>query len=105
MTQNNLGETPLRSWVSGESTTVRLEQAVEALPGCASGVHPGPRAEFSGATTQNNLGNAFRALGERESTTVRLEQAVEANTVPRLSERTRDRVGPLQWASDSEQPW
>jgi tetratricopeptide (TPR) repeat protein len=30
------------------------------------------------ATTQNNLGNALRALGERESGTGRLEEAIAA---------------------------
>ena len=33
---------------------------------------------FQWATTQNNLGNALLALGERESDTERLEQAVAA---------------------------
>ena len=48
------------------------------------------------AQTQNNLGNALAALGERESGTVRLEEAVLAYRAA-LEERTRDRV-PLQWA-------
>ena len=48
------------------------------------------------ATTQNNLGNALRTLGERESGTARLEEAVAAYRAA-LEERTRDRV-PLDWA-------
>ena len=48
------------------------------------------------AMTQNNLGNALWALGERESGTERLEQAVAAYTEA-LQERTRERV-PLEWA-------
>jgi hypothetical protein len=47
--------------------------------------------------TQNNLGAALRALGERESGTARLEQAVTAYS-DALKERTRERV-PLQWAT------
>ena len=48
------------------------------------------------ATTQNNLGNALSALGERESGTARLEEAVAAYRAA-LEERTRERV-PLDWA-------
>ena len=48
------------------------------------------------ATTQNNLGNALRALGERESGTTRLEGAVHAYEEA-LKERTREKV-PLDWA-------
>ena len=48
------------------------------------------------ATTQNNLGNALRRLGERESGTARLEEAVAAYRAA-LQERTRERV-PLDWA-------
>ena len=48
------------------------------------------------ATTQNNLGNALRMLGERESDTARLEEAVTAYR-DALTERTRERV-PLGWA-------
>jgi len=36
------------------------------------------RVPLDWATTQNNLGNALEALGERESGTARLEQAVAA---------------------------
>jgi tetratricopeptide (TPR) repeat protein len=46
--------------------------------------------------TQNNLGNALRALGERESGTARLEEAVAAYRAS-LEERTRERA-PLEWA-------
>ena len=47
--------------------------------------------------TQNNLGNALRALGERESGTAKLEEAVAAFREA-LKERTRERV-PLEWAT------
>jgi hypothetical protein len=36
------------------------------------------RVPLDWAMTQNNLGNALRALGERESGTARLEEAVAA---------------------------
>ncbi len=42
------------------------------------------------ATTQNNLGNALRTLGERESGTARLEEAVAAFRAA-LEEWTRER--------------
>ncbi len=48
------------------------------------------------AMTQNNLGIALEALGERESGTARLEEAVAAYRAA-LEERTRERV-PLDWA-------
>ena len=46
--------------------------------------------------TQNDLGNALEAIGERESGTARLEEAVTAYRAA-LEELTRDRV-PLDWA-------
>jgi tetratricopeptide (TPR) repeat protein len=46
--------------------------------------------------TQNNLGNALRALGEREDGTQRLQEAVAAYRAA-LEVYTRERV-PLQWA-------
>ena len=54
------------------------------------------RVPLDWATTQNNLGNALRSLGERESGTARLEEAVAAYREA-LKERTRERV-PLDWA-------
>jgi tetratricopeptide (TPR) repeat protein len=54
------------------------------------------RVPLQWATTQNNLGNALRALGGRESGTARLEEAVTAFRAA-LEERTRERA-PLQWA-------
>ena len=54
------------------------------------------RVPLAWAMTQNNLGTALRALGERESGTAKLEQAVEAYQAA-LLERTRARV-PLDWA-------
>jgi tetratricopeptide (TPR) repeat protein len=47
--------------------------------------------------TQNNLGNAFKRLGERESGTAHLTEAVAAYRAA-LEEQTRDRV-PLAWAA------
>jgi len=47
--------------------------------------------------SQNNLGNALQALGEREAGTGRLEEAVAAYRAA-LQERTRERV-PLDWAA------
>ena len=55
------------------------------------------RVPLDWATTQNNLGNALRALGERDSSTERLEQAVAAYNAA-LQERTRERV-PLDWVT------
>ena len=49
------------------------------------------------AGTQNNLGAALTALGERESGTERLKQAVAAFTEA-LKEHTREQV-PLNWAA------
>ena len=46
--------------------------------------------------TQNNLGNALAALGEREAGTARLEEAVAIYRAA-LEEWTRERV-PLRWA-------
>jgi tetratricopeptide (TPR) repeat protein len=54
------------------------------------------RAPLQWATTQNNLGNALRILGERESGTARLEEAVSAHREA-LQERARAHV-PLDWA-------
>src|SRR5262249_48291128 len=48
------------------------------------------------AGTQNNLGNALWALGERETGTQRLEKAVAAYQAA-LQEHTRDHV-PREWA-------
>ena len=54
------------------------------------------RVPLDWAGTQNNLGNALSALGERESGTATLEEAVAAYRAA-LEERTRERV-PLDWA-------
>jgi tetratricopeptide (TPR) repeat protein len=58
-----------------------------------------PRSErpYDWAATQNNLGLALWALGERESGTAHLEEAVAAFRAV-LEEMTRDRV-PLGWAA------
>ena len=55
------------------------------------------RVPLDWAATQNNLGNALRALGERESGTRRLEEAVTAFREA-LKERSLERV-PLDWAA------
>ena len=55
------------------------------------------RVPLEWAQTQNNLGNALQALGERESGTARLEEAVAAYRAA-LEEWTRERV-PLEWAA------
>ncbi len=47
--------------------------------------------------TQNNLGSALKALGEREGGTARLEEAVAAYRAA-LEEQMRERV-PLNWAT------
>ena len=57
---------------------------------------PRDRMPLDWATTQNNLGIALEALGERESGTSHLEAAVAAYQAA-LQERTRDRVR-LDWA-------
>src|ERR1700736_3836659 len=67
------------------------------LPPFAKPCRNGPaRAPLDWAWTQNNLGTALGALGERESGTARLEEAVAAFR-DALRERTRARV-PLDWA-------
>jgi tetratricopeptide (TPR) repeat protein len=55
------------------------------------------RVPLDWAMTQNNLGTALRALGQRESETSQLKEAVAAYRAA-LEERRRDRV-PLQWAT------
>jgi tetratricopeptide (TPR) repeat protein len=54
------------------------------------------RGPLDWAITQNNLGNALAARGERESGTARLDDAVAAYRAA-LEEWTRNRVQ-LQWA-------
>jgi tetratricopeptide (TPR) repeat protein len=54
------------------------------------------RVPLRWAMTQNNLGVALRALGEREKGTKRLEEAVAA-CQEALKERTREQA-PLDWA-------
>ena len=49
------------------------------------------------AATQNRLGTALRALGERKSGTKYLEEAVDAYRAA-LEERTRERM-PSAWAT------
>jgi tetratricopeptide (TPR) repeat protein len=59
-------------------------------------LQPRERVPLAWAATQDNLGIALRALGERESGTARLEEAIAAYREA-LKERTRERV-PLDWA-------
>ena len=68
---------PMRCWAC------RTWSALGELGGCEAcrtglrfGV--GSMSTVDWASTQNNLGNALAALGERESGTARLEQAVVA---------------------------
>ena len=58
---------------------------------------PRDRVPLIWASTQTNLGDALRALGERESGTAELEEAI-ALYREALTEQPRDRV-PLDWAS------
>ena len=60
------------------------------------------RVPLAWAKTQNDLGIALSALGERASGTARLEEAVTAHSAA-LEERTRARV-PREWGHDPEQP-
>ena len=54
---------------------------------------------FDWAMTQNSLGGALEALGERENGTERLEQAVDvAYRTRSLEVRTRENA-PLDWAA------
>ena len=77
------------------SGTARLQEAVAAYR-TALEEWTRERVPLQWAKTQNNLGNALRALGERESGTARLQEAVAAYESA-LEEWTRERV-PLQWA-------
>ena len=60
-----------------ESGAEKLEKAV-ATYRAALEERIRERVPLDWAMTQNNLGNALRALGERESGTARLEEAVAA---------------------------
>jgi tetratricopeptide (TPR) repeat protein len=82
-----------------ESGTARLEEAVAAYR-AALEERTRDRVPLDWAATQNNLGNALKALGERESGTARLEEAVEAFRAA-LREYTRDRV-PFLWAQTQQ---
>ena len=73
-----------------------LREAIAAYR-IALGLAPRERVPLQWAGTQNNLGNALRALGDRESGTKRLEEAIVAYRTA-LEEWTRDRV-PLDWAT------
>jgi len=57
----------------------------------------GPAVPLDWAATQNNLGTALLALGEREADVVRLEEAVAAHRAA-AEELTRERF-PLRWAT------
>ena len=79
-----------------ESGTARLDEAVVAYR-AALEERTRERVPLDWAATQNNFGNALKALGERESGTARLDEAVVAYRAA-LEERTRERV-PLDWAA------
>ncbi|MGF1640612.1 MAG: tetratricopeptide repeat protein, partial [Rhodospirillales bacterium] len=78
------------------SGTARLGEAVAAYR-AALEEFTREQVPLDWAATQNNLGLALAALGERESGTARLEEAMAAYRAA-LGERTRERV-PLQWAT------
>jgi tetratricopeptide (TPR) repeat protein len=63
----------------------------EALQECTR-----QRVPLDWAMTQNNLGNALQALGERESGTARLEEAINAYRAA-LEEYTRERGRAGMW--------
>ena len=84
----------MRDW-RARGGTARLEEAVAAYRDALK-EWTRERVPLDWATTQNNLGNALRTLGERESGTARLEEAVAAFREA-LKEWTRERV-PLDWA-------
>ena len=58
--------------------------------------HTQERVPLDWAMTQNSLGDALKALGQRENGTARLEEAVRAYREA-LKEYTQERV-PLDWA-------
>jgi tetratricopeptide (TPR) repeat protein len=87
------GEFSERGRVSGQNGALLLAVAVYRA---ALEERTRERVPLDWAATQNNLGNALQALGERETGTGRLEQAVAAYRAA-LEEYTRERV-PLHWA-------
>jgi exonuclease VII small subunit len=74
-----------------ERGTARLEEAVAAYR-AALEERTRARIPLDWAATQNNLGNALRALGKRESGTARLEEAVAAYYRAALGELTHERL-------------
>ena len=82
-------------WKPKSNVLARLAEAVAAYR-LALEERTRERVPLEWARTQNNLGNALWALGERESGTARLDEAVAAYRAA-LEERTRARV-PLDWA-------
>jgi tetratricopeptide (TPR) repeat protein len=96
--QSNLG-VALATLGKRERGTARLEEAVAAYrEALQEYTREQTRAgvPLAWAETQDSLGNALRALGERESGTARLEEAVAAYREA-LQENTRAQM-PLQWA-------
>ncbi len=82
---------------SGQESALRA--ALDALTAARDGT-PRDSDPLAWAGTQNNLGNALQALGQRESGTARLEEAVSAYRLA-LEERRRERV-PLDWATTQD---
>jgi tetratricopeptide (TPR) repeat protein len=73
-------------------------QLSEAVTACREALKERGREKMpmDWAETQNNLGSALRALGERQSDPAQVQEAVAAYQEA-LKERTREKV-PLQWA-------
>jgi tetratricopeptide (TPR) repeat protein len=69
-----------RQWRNGERES-RTEYLEEAVATYRSGLaeYTRDRVPLDWARTQNGLGNALRALGEREKGTAQLKQAVDAH--------------------------
>jgi hypothetical protein len=68
-----------RRWFHPKSS--RLDARSQPSSGALTANRPadiGPRTRAQWAATQNNLGNALTALGERKSGTARLEEAIAA---------------------------
>ncbi|MBL8437542.1 MAG: tetratricopeptide repeat protein [Zoogloeaceae bacterium] len=74
-----------------------LRRAIRIYREVALPLAPRERVPRDWAATQNNLGTALQALGERESGTARLEQAVQAYRAA-LQEFTHAGA-PLDWAT------
>lgn len=88
-------ESAPQSLEKGENRSKDLEDAVETYRRALVG-QVGGRSPLDRAVTQNNLGLALVALGEREGTTERFDEAIEAYRA--ALELTREHA-PRQWAA------